>query len=474
MINKSKKGAHDTGALVMGQILLQYALNDDIGLSTVCILENLYSASPKTFKRKAYALIKHLESSKSKYSFIDVSSVSESVIKYVNMTSALSASDTVEYKHVFEDCDEMEQNHQGSGPVSDGSKDMVALWTRASADIRGSTEFPAHLFEKMRKMFGSDYSDIEGVNVFVDDFKKCVLSMVVDFNGRYKESRRQMYYILEQVIDRGPYRKHISDYDIKGLREMKSKFPNFTDVVSFYDGALALHSKLNTNASLDPVLLIGEPGTGKTLFSQDLSMVLRSKLFIESMDSPDISHSIIGTDKHWSNSSYGRIFSSIVLGEHINPVIILDEIDKAYKFSKSGADVFHSILEEKTAAIFKDKCVDYPIDASWITWIATANEEHDIPGSILNRFQVFHIKPLTVDQKRYIIHDKVLSIGNGVFSMDDETVEMMTKMDMRTMQRSIKNSMGSAALRGSVVINISDLTVDVADMHKQAKIGFIQ
>ena len=476
VINKAKKPLRNIGALLMGQVLFKYAINDDIGLSVISVLEDLYNSSPRMFKKRAFMLIKHLECNKDKYSFVDVAAISESIIKYINMTSVLISANSAAYAHSDEehsswigDVETLRSPEPGMEPSV--SKDMTSLWNSAAADIRSAPDFPHHLFDKIRKMFSAEYSGVDGVPVFVDDFKKCVLSMAVDFNGRYKESRRQMYSILDRIIDLGPYRKHISGYDYDGLRRMHTSFPNFSDVVSFYEGALALHSRLNSRASLDPVLLIGEPGTGKTLFSQELSSALRSDLFIESMDSPDVSHSIIGTDKHWSNSSYGRIFSSIVLGEYINPVIILDEIDKSYKFSRSGADVFHSILERKTSSIFKDKCVDYTVDASWITWIATANEEQDIPRSILDRFQVFHINPLSKEQKACIIHEKVMSMGDGLFSIEGDALDSLIKMDMRAIQRNIKTAMGRAALRDSSIIEHED--VMVADTDKCVRMGFM-
>jgi len=83
----------------------------------------------------------------------------------------------------------------------------------------------------------------------------------------------------------------------------------------------------------------------------------------------------------------------------------LDEIDKVDKGRHSGSDVMnplYSLLEKQSAKMFLDEYLNVPVDASMISFIATANSIKTIPEPILDRFEVFHIEPLTVEERTMI------------------------------------------------------------------------
>jgi len=82
----------------------------------------------------------------------------------------------------------------------------------------------------------------------------------------------------------------------------------------------------------------------------------------------------------------------ILNGTYANPVIMVDELDKAgggNQYDPLGA--LYMLLERDTAAEFVDEFVEIPIDASGVVWIATANEESKIPDPILNRMNVYAV-----------------------------------------------------------------------------------
>lgn len=128
------------------------------------------------------------------------------------------------------------------------------------------------------------------------------------------------------------------------------------------------------------MMRFGPPGVGKTYFCEALSAILHVPMRRHPMDQAETSSALLlGSDLSWGNTRYGLVFELLALGDHANPVVILDELDKAgwtYSFSgslTSPTSVLHSLLEPVSALRLRDISLDIGLDASLITWIATAN-----------------------------------------------------------------------------------------------------
>ncbi len=99
------------------------------------------------------------------------------------------------------------------------------------------------------------------------------------------------------------------------------------------------------------------------------------------------------TFSQWKNAKPGKVFETFLNGEYANPVMVVDEIDKASAeghYDPLGA--LYGLLEVDTATRFVDEFAEVPIDASGAVWFATANEAARIPEPILNRMHVYQIE----------------------------------------------------------------------------------
>ena len=97
------------------------------------------------------------------------------------------------------------------------------------------------------------------------------------------------------------------------------------------------------------------------------------------------------------------MFETLVDGQYANPVMVVDEIDKAggeHAYDPLGA--LYSLLEHDTARHFTDEFAEVPIDASQVIWVATANDERGIPEPILNRMNVYEVQAPDRDAARHI------------------------------------------------------------------------
>ena len=82
-----------------------------------------------------------------------------------------------------------------------------------------------------------------------------------------------------------------------------------------------------------------------------------------------------GASSQWKNAKPGKVFDTFLNGDYANPVIVVDEIDKASadgQYDPLGA--LYELLEIETATRFVDEFVELPIDASGAVWLATAND----------------------------------------------------------------------------------------------------
>src|ERR1700720_4283944 len=166
--------------------------------------------------------------------------------------------------------------------------------------------------------------------------------------------------------------------------------PNFVNVVDDLRKHLALAVAGNEAVQFTPMLLLGEPGLGKTYFAKKLARALGTGFEFVSMTSLTAGWILTGASAQWNNSRPGKVAQTLIEGDYANPVVVLDEVDKAggdSRYDPMGA--LYTLLERDTASHFKDEFIDVDMDASHILWIATANDESMIPEPILNRMNVY-------------------------------------------------------------------------------------
>ena len=282
----------------------------------------------------------------------------------------------------------------------------------------------------------------------------------------------------ERMLKAGGERFCVKPGAMPDFTALEEELPNFGEVLDDLRRQLALCLETTDPVEVAPVLLLGDPGIGKTHFARRVSQLLGTGYGFVSMSSLTAGWVLSGASSQWKNARAGKVFETLVHGDYANPVIVVDEIDKA---STDGAydplGALYGLLEPDTAAEFVDEFAEIPVDCSEIVWIATANETSRIPEPILNRMNVYRIPPPDHEGAARIARNLYREIRESHEwgtsfppQPDDEVVERLAECPPREMRRLLIGAFGNAKLAGRDAIESEDL--NVARTARRNRIGF--
>lgn len=177
------------------------------------------------------------------------------------------------------------------------------------------------------------------------------------------------------------------------LDRFAADFPNFGEFVDFLRDQFALADMGDRRLAFPPVLFDGDAGIGKTEVTLSLAELLETGKLVVDMASAQCGAALAGSDAYWSNSREGQLFETLAYGRTANPVVVLDELDKASGDERYRPDsALYQLLEPRTAARFVDLSVrEFAVDASHVLWFATTNDLGRLDAPIRSRFTVFHV-----------------------------------------------------------------------------------
>lgn len=274
-----------------------------------------------------------------------------------------------------------------------------------------------------------------------------------EIDGTQNDALKDTY---QKMLKAGGNRFSVKPSSLPAMDELYEDLPNFSEVLDDIRRQLSLCVTSRDNLELTPMLLLGDPGIGKTHFAKRVSKLLGTGFGFISMSSLTAGWIIGGASSQWKNAKPGKVFETFLRGEYANPVMVIDEIDKSAAdgaYDPLGA--LYSLLEHDTAAEFIDEFVEIPIDASDVVWIATANDARGIPEPILNRMNVYQIDAPDHDASRRIATNIYREIrgehdwgARFPSQPGEDLLEAMASLSPREMRRLIHKGFGNASLAG--------------------------
>lgn len=294
--------------------------------------------------------------------------------------------------------------------------------------------------------------------------------------ARDHENLRATY---ERMLERGPERFQVKPSGVPEMAGLYEQLPNFAEALDDVKRHVALAQDSGDGIEITPMLLLGPPGIGKTHFARQLAELLGTGMSLVPMSSMTAGWLLSGASSQWKGAKPGKVFEALVEGQYANPVLVVDEIDKASadaQYDPLGS--LYSLLEHDTAGAFMDEFAEIAIDASQVIWIMTANDERAIPEPILNRMNVFEIDAPTLDQARAIARNLYRGIrgehGWGRRFDDepgDDVLDCLAELAPREMRRALMTGFGNARLAQRDTVLVDDLPKCNA---AKGKMGFLQ
>lgn len=267
--------------------------------------------------------------------------------------------------------------------------------------------------------------------------------------------------------------REVLDADHHGLDEVKDRIVEYLAVRSRRaERGLQVVGGRGSGAV---VLLAGPPGVGKTSLGESVARALGRKFVRVALGGVRDEAEIRGHRRTYVGALPGRIVRAIKEAGSMNPVVLLDEVDKVgADYRGDPAAALLEVLDPAQNHTFRDHYLELDLDLSDVLFIATANVVEQIPSALLDRMELVTIDGYTEDDKVAIARDFLLprqleraAVTADEFSISEAALRELAanytrEAGVRQMERLLAKALRKAATR--LATGAERLDVDLADL----------
>ncbi len=304
--------------------------------------------------------------------------------------------------------------------------------------------------EKLRRMSGSSQESAV-LRTYLDTV------LAVPFNKHTKDKLN--IEAAEKKLDRDHY----------GLKKVKERILETLSVRA-----------LAPNVKGQIICLYGPPGVGKTSIGHSIAEALGRKYARISLGGVHDEAEIRGHRKTYVGAMPGRIVKALTQAKSMNPVILLDEIDKMgsdYKGDPSSAML--EVLDAEQNNAFVDNYLEIPVDLSDVLFITTANDTSTIPAPLLDRMEVIELSSYTREEKfniakKHLVPKQLEKNGESSKTLKINDKALYSIIDFYTREagvRKLERRIGEICRKSAKKIVSGEKEVKVTDANIEEFLG---
>ena len=336
--------------------------------------------------------------------------------------------------------------------LDDGELAALALQHLSQQDFMTTDE---DKLSKLRALAASYYdSPAARTSQDAEDGVRVILSHVAPVDARDKESFNRLGPLLT------PLPLKAWPTDLAWADALDREFPWMHALT----GRLRQQAVMRTNMGssvfkIHPILIVGAAGIGKTSYLRRLGELTGIPSMMYSLAGSADNAALKGTARGWGTARPGIVLEFMASSACPNPVVLLDEIDKASSETRNGNvwNTLLNLLEPSSARRLQDEYVLGDVDYGHVNWLATANDLSQMPSTLRSRLSVVEVEGPRAEHfdivYRNVLREVAAEFGVAIEMLprlDDAVVDAMRDgfaraSNMRVLSRVVRAALASAS-----------------------------
>ena len=297
------------------------------------------------------------------------------------------------------------QNELGEGEDAD---DEIDSYREKILALGLEEDTEKHLLKEVNKLSKQPFGSAEGAVI------RNYLDVCLEMPWNTETKERVSVEAARKVLEKEHY----------GLEKVKERILETIAV-----------RQMNPEGKGQILCLVGPPGVGKTSIAISVAKALNRKLSRLSLGGVRDEADIRGHRKTYIGSMPGRIIEAISRSGSMNPLLLLDEIDKlGSDYRGDPASALLEVLDSEQNHSFRDHFLEIPVDLSKVMFITTANTTETIPRPLLDRMEVIQLSSYTDEEKLQIARRHLLpkemaehGIRKGALRISDDVLRAVIR-----------------------------------------------